>query len=147
MKPTLTFYWNAVILAFLRPFFSNLETPTSGAPRSVCLRLVIHLRSSLDTDKRDRVKWVSGLFINSSGKWSSEKDNLIWSNDVKRKEHSDVIKFDNSYSTTNKMHLFLKLFNLVKRSTCFGRSFHPSSWAQNCTSATGICQTAAATCC
>jgi hypothetical protein len=28
-----------------------------------------------------------------------------------------------SYSTTNKMHLFLKLFILVKRSTCFGRSF------------------------
>jgi hypothetical protein len=28
---------------------------------------------------------------------------------------------------------FLKLFILVKRSTCFGRSFHPSSGAQNCT--------------
>ena len=38
-----------------------------------------------------------------------------------------------SYSTTNKMHLFLKLFILVKRSTCFRRSFHPSSGAQNCT--------------
>ena len=34
-----------------------------------------------------------------------------------------------SYSTTNKMHLFLKLFILVKRSTCFGRSFCPSSGA------------------
>jgi len=38
-----------------------------------------------------------------------------------------------SYSTTNKMHLFLKLFVLVKRSTCFRRSFCPSSGAQNCT--------------
>ena len=38
-----------------------------------------------------------------------------------------------SYSTTNKMHLFLKLFILVKLSTCFGRSFRPSSGAQNCT--------------
>ena len=38
-----------------------------------------------------------------------------------------------SYSTTNKMHLFLKLFILVKRSTCFARSFLPSSGAQNCT--------------
>jgi len=38
-----------------------------------------------------------------------------------------------SYSTTNKMHLFLKLFIRVKRSTCFGRSFRPSSRAQNCT--------------
>ena len=43
---------------------------------------------------------------------------------------SDIIR---SYSTTNKMHLFLKLFILVKRSTCFGWSFHPSSGAQNCT--------------
>ena len=38
-----------------------------------------------------------------------------------------------SYSTTSKMHLFLKLFILLKRSTCFGRSFRPSSGAQNCT--------------
>ena len=38
-----------------------------------------------------------------------------------------------SYSTINKMHLFLKLFILVKRSSCFGRSFHPSSGAQNYT--------------
>jgi len=38
-----------------------------------------------------------------------------------------------SYSTTNKTHLFLKLFILVKRSSCFGRSFRPSSGAQNCT--------------
>jgi len=33
-------------------------------------------------------------------------------------------------SITNKMHLFLKLFILVKRSTCSGRSFRPSSGAQ-----------------
>jgi len=31
------------------------------------------------------------------------------------------------------MHLFLTLFILVKRSTCFGRSFRPSSGAQDCT--------------
>jgi len=31
------------------------------------------------------------------------------------------------------MHLFLKLFILVKRSTYFRRSFLPSSGAQNCT--------------
>jgi len=37
-----------------------------------------------------------------------------------------------SCSTTNKMHLFLKIFIIVKRSTCFGRSFCPSSGAQNC---------------
>jgi len=30
------------------------------------------------------------------------------------------------------MHLFLKLFILVKRCTCFGRSFRQSSGAQNC---------------
>ena len=52
-----------------------------------------------------------------------------------------------SYSTTNKMHLFLKLFILVKRSTCFGRSFRPSSGAQNCAYSNGTCQTAAATGC
>jgi hypothetical protein len=38
-----------------------------------------------------------------------------------------------SYSKTNKMHSFLKSFILVKHSTCFGRSFHPSSGAQDCT--------------
>ena len=38
-----------------------------------------------------------------------------------------------SYSTTNKMHQFLKLFILETRSTYFGRSFLPSSGAQNCT--------------
>ena len=37
------------------------------------------------------------------------------------------------YSTTNNIHLFLKLFILVKHCTCFGRSFRPSSGAQNCT--------------
>jgi len=45
------------------------------------------------------------------------------------------------------MLLFLKLFILVKRSTCFGRSFRPSSGAQNCVYSNGICQTAAAACC
>jgi hypothetical protein len=42
---------------------------------------------------------------------------------------------------------YLKLNILVKRSTCFGRSFHLSSGAQNCLSSNCICQTAAATCC
>ena len=42
---------------------------------------------------------------------------------------------------------YLKLFILVKRSTCFWRSFCPSSGAQNCVYSNGICQTAAATCC
>jgi len=41
----------------------------------------------------------------------------------------------------------LSLFILVKRSTCFGRSFRPSSGAQNCVYSNGICQTAAAICC
>jgi hypothetical protein len=36
---------------------------------------------------------------------------------------------------------------LEKRSTCFGRSFRPSSGAQNCLYRNGICQTAAATRC
>jgi len=31
------------------------------------------------------------------------------------------------------MHLFLKLFILVKNSACFGQSFRPSSGAQDCT--------------
>jgi hypothetical protein len=38
-----------------------------------------------------------------------------------------------SYSKTNKMHQFLKLFILVKHTTCFGRSFLPSSGVQDCT--------------
>jgi hypothetical protein len=38
-----------------------------------------------------------------------------------------------SCSKTNKMHLFLKLFILVKHSTSFGRSFRPSPGAQDCT--------------
>ena len=42
---------------------------------------------------------------------------------------------------------YLKLFILVKRSTCFRRSFRPSSGAQNCVYSNDICQTAAATCC
>ena len=50
-----------------------------------------------------------------------------------------------SYSTTNKMHLLSQIIIiLVKRSTCFGRSFRPSSGAQNCVYSNGICQTAAA---
>ena len=36
---------------------------------------------------------------------------------------------------------YLKLFILVKRSTCFRRSFRPSSGAQNCVYSNGICQT------
>jgi hypothetical protein len=42
------------------------------------------------------------------------------------------------------MHLFLKLFVLVKRSTRFRRSFRPSSEAKNCVYSNGICQRAAA---
>ena len=42
---------------------------------------------------------------------------------------------------------YLKLFMTVNRSTCFGRSFHPSSGVQNCVNSNGICQTAATTCC
>jgi len=45
----------------------------------------------------------------------------------------DIHKSFSSYSTTKKMHLLLKLFILVKHSTCFRRSFRPSSGAQNCT--------------
>ena len=39
---------------------------------------------------------------------------------------------------------YLKLFILVKRSTCFGRSFRPSAGGQNCVYSNGICQTSAA---
>jgi hypothetical protein len=38
-----------------------------------------------------------------------------------------------SYSNTNQMHLFLKLFIFVKYCTCFGWSFRQSSEAQDCT--------------
>jgi hypothetical protein len=38
---------------------------------------------------------------------------------------------------------YLKLFILVKRSTCFGRSFRPSSGARNWVYSNDICQTAA----
>jgi len=41
----------------------------------------------------------------------------------------------------------LKLLIFVKHSTCFGRSFRPSSGAQNCVYSNGVCQTAAATSC
>jgi hypothetical protein len=37
------------------------------------------------------------------------------------------------YSKSNQMHQFLKLFILVKHSTCLERSFRPSSGAQGCT--------------
>jgi len=37
-----------------------------------------------------------------------------------------------SCSNTKNIHLFLELFILVKQSTCFGRSFRPSSGAQDC---------------
>jgi hypothetical protein len=39
--------------------------------------------------------------------------------------------FNIRYSKTDKMHLFHKLFILVKHSTCFGQSFRPSSGAQD----------------
>jgi len=39
----------------------------------------------------------------------------------------------------------LKLFIFAKRSTCFERSFRPSSGAENCVYSNGMCQTAAAT--
>ena len=42
---------------------------------------------------------------------------------------------------------YLKLKIIVKRSTCFGPSFRPSSGAQNCAYSNGTCQTAAATGC
>jgi len=53
-----------------------------------------------------------------------------------------------SYSITNKMHLFLKLFILVTRCTCFGAVF-PSVIRSSKTAytATGICYSATATCC
>jgi len=60
---------------------------------------------------------------------------------------ANTIRRNKTDSTTNKMHLFLKLFIPVKHSTCFGRSFRPSSGAQNCTYSNGSCQTAAAICC
>ena len=52
-----------------------------------------------------------------------------------------------SYSKPTICTCYLKLFILVKRSTCFGLSFRPSSGAQNCVYSSGICQTTAATCC
>jgi hypothetical protein len=39
---------------------------------------------------------------------------------------------------------YLKLFILVKRSTCFRLSFRPSPGVQNCVYNNGVCQTAAA---
>jgi len=52
-----------------------------------------------------------------------------------------------SYSTTNKMHLLSQIIFLVKRCTCFRRSFRPSSGAPNCVYSNDMCQTAAATYC
>ena len=49
-----------------------------------------------------------------------------------------------SYSKTNKMHQFLKLFILVKHSTCFGRFSTHHQELKTAHTATGICQTAAA---
>jgi hypothetical protein len=43
-----------------------------------------------------------------------------------------------------KFACYFKLFIIVKRSTCFERSFRPSSGAQDCVYSNGICQTAAA---
>jgi len=40
---------------------------------------------------------------------------------------------------------YLKLFIIVKRSACFGRSFRPSSGAQNCVYSNGLCQKSTAT--
>jgi hypothetical protein len=42
-----------------------------------------------------------------------------------------------SYSKTNQMHEFLKIIILVEHSTCFGRSFCPSSGAQDCAYSNG----------
>ena len=44
-----------------------------------------------------------------------------------------------SYSTTNKMHLFLKLIILVKRSTCFGGLSVHHQELKTAHMATGIC--------
>jgi hypothetical protein len=52
-----------------------------------------------------------------------------------------------SYSTTNKMHLLSQIIYYCKTLTYFGRSFRPSSGAQNCVYSNGICQVAAATGC
>ena len=52
----------------------------------------------------------------------------------------DRLKY--SYSTTNKMHPFLKLFILVKRCTCFGLSVHHQE-LKTAHKATGMCLAAA----
>jgi len=44
-----------------------------------------------------------------------------------------------SYSKTNKMHLFLKLFNLVKHSTCFGGLSVHHQELKTVYTETGIC--------
>jgi len=62
---------------------------------------------------------------------SDDSHNFFSVDFSKLTELTNLFKY--SYSKTNKMHLFLKLFILVKHSTCSGRSFRPSSGAQNCT--------------
>jgi hypothetical protein len=52
-----------------------------------------------------------------------------------------------SYSTTNKMHLFLRLFILAKRCTCFGGLSVHHQELKTAHTATGICQTAGTNCC
>jgi len=53
----------------------------------------------------------------------------------------------NIFLQYNQQDAPVSLFILVKRSACFGRSFRPSSGAQNCVYSNGIYQTAATTCC
>jgi len=52
-----------------------------------------------------------------------------------------------SYSTTNKMYLFVKLFILVNRSTCFGGLSVHHQELKTAYTATGMCQTVAPSCC
>jgi len=47
-------------------------------------------------------------------------------------DHTDSSFNLRSYSKPTRCTCYLKLFILVKRSTCFGRSFRPLSGAQNC---------------
>ena len=60
----------------------------------------------------------------------------------KSQSSNTIIKY--SCSTANKMHQFLKLFILVKHSTCFGRFSTHHQELKTAHTATGICQTAAA---
>ena len=49
-------------------------------------------------------------------------------------------------SKTNQIHQCLKFILLEEHSTCFGRSFRPSSGFKDCNTSTGICQTDTADC-